>query len=630
MDAVLDNWIGPAIGGAVGAAAWVAGQVWDVGSNIVNTVVDAVSGATQPQPYEEWLNAPTPAQEANTAEFRTGNETTYRPTAEEVITNVAKQETKTGASSPLGPNDPNEYRETPLAPTNDDPQSPLTPDFQPIQEKAPVRTTDANIVMSAYSPYPWNPDSSDEIDIYATFRGDKSFDFNGKANQFTFAGTYEIEEDGSVAWTAQVQALNSGSVAKTWTWDAGDKPPQSGDFGLWMSIPVYGQLSDLLDAKNNFPGFAVRRYSLSTPDTPGQLTPIPEVFFNSTFLPPEFALQGLTALDPNQPGIEVPQLPFVPVLPLLPEMPVTTSPTQVNNPTTVPLIGTNGLPVTTIQNIEKTYLTTHVVQGQKFNSGGIRKDIAGVAKEVGRIEQKTAAALDKLNKQNGLADLLPLLWPLLQVLADLFEQPLPAKKYELSGVCETPDSNGKQPVTEVTLPAEKFADRLVTQMDIVPALLQAHLGYKTPTCGSTKPSLLGSWVTTRWQSDEKMAHSGRRLRKLFRYRSQSSRDLGQLSAYWESFTWRAGDVCVIHKGAWWGTPQVWAESAEEGKRVIRHAAAEAGLDPDQTGGWEISSSRSPRFGMSGTMRAQRFQGFPWIASRDGSDWPNTLALQRDP
>ena len=149
-------------------------------------------------------------------------------------------------------------------------------------------------------------------------------------------------------------------------------------------------------------------------------------------------------------------------------------------------------------------------------------------------------------------------------------------------------------------------------------------------CKNEKPVLEGQWVTTRWESDKKMDHSGRRLRKLFRYRTKSTRDLGQLSAYWQDFTWHAGDVCVIHKGAWWGTPQVWAESAEEGQRVIRHAGSEAGIDPDQVGRWQTSSSNSPRYGMSGNMRILKKEGFPWVSSRKGSNFPNTLARAVNP
>jgi len=198
-------------------------------------------------------------------------------------------------------------------------------------------------------------------------------------------------------------------------------------------------------------------------------------------------------------------------------------------------------------------------------------------------------------------------------------------------VCEK-DASG-EPISEaveVPIPNLPAPAAQLARLDAIVELLQAHKNFKQPICGNEKPELLGDWVTTRWISDEKMDHSGVRLRKLLRYRTQSSRDLGQLSTYWRDFTWKSGPVCVIHKGAWWGTPQIWAESAEEGKRVLRHAAAEAGLDPDQVGGWTISSSRSPRNGMSGTMKILKKEGFPWVASRQGSDWPNYLAYSSSP
>jgi hypothetical protein len=215
--------------------------------------------------------------------------------------------------------------------------------------------------------------------------------------------------------------------------------------------------------------------------------------------------------------------------------------------------------------------------------------------------------------------------------AALFATEYPGLIYRMVSVCEK-DAQG-EPISEaveVPIPALRAPDAQLARLDAIVELLQASKNFKQPICGNEKPELLGDWVTTRWESDEKMVDSGRRLRKLFRYRSQSSRDLGQLSTYWRDFTWRAGPVCVRHQGAWWGDPQVWAESAEEGKRVIRHAAAEAGLDPDQTGRWAISSSRSPRYGMSGTMKILKKEGFPWVASRQGPDWPNYLARSSDP
>jgi hypothetical protein len=211
-----------------------------------------------------------------------------------------------------------------------------------------------------------------------------------------------------------------------------------------------------------------------------------------------------------------------------------------------------------------------------------------------------------------------------RMLDNTLEQSMAPAAFTLTAPCDK-DEEGNPLTAEWTWDQQPYFERIHDQQIVIMEILQQHLNWKTPTCGNEKPELKGDWVTTRWESDEKMVDSGRRLRKLFRYRTQSSRDLGQLSAYWRDFTWKAGPVCVIHKGAWWGTPQIWAESAEEGKRVLRHAAAEAGLDPDQVGGWTISSSRAPRNGMSGTMKILKKEGYPWIASRQGTDWPNYLA-----
>jgi hypothetical protein len=217
-----------------------------------------------------------------------------------------------------------------------------------------------------------------------------------------------------------------------------------------------------------------------------------------------------------------------------------------------------------------------------------------------------------------------------ELLEQLLNQTYPASIYRMVSVCEK-DEDG-EPISEaveVPIPALKAPTAQIARLDAIVELLQAHKNFKQPICND-KPKPEGQWVTTRWESVEKMVDSGRRLRKLFRYRTKSTRNLGQLSSYWESFTWRAGPVCVRHTGAWWGDPQVWAESTEEGRRVIRHAATEAGIDPDQVGRWATSSSRSPRYGMSGTMKILKKEGFPWVASRDGENWPNYLAKQSDP
>ena len=210
------------------------------------------------------------------------------------------------------------------------------------------------------------------------------------------------------------------------------------------------------------------------------------------------------------------------------------------------------------------------------------------------------------------------------------EDEWPDRVYQIEGVCEAVGEGEEQPIRTTPIAGGVFANTVISRLDAMQDLIQFNLDFKTPICTPERPALEGQWVTTQWESDEKMVDSGRRLRKLFRYRTKSTRDLGQLSAYWESFTWTSGPVVVRHTGAWWGDPQVWASTEEEGRRVIRFAAAEAGIDPDKTGEWGVGSSRSPRYGMPGTMRVKQFEGFPWVAKRDGPAWPNMLAKQRDP
>jgi len=212
----------------------------------------------------------------------------------------------------------------------------------------------------------------------------------------------------------------------------------------------------------------------------------------------------------------------------------------------------------------------------------------------------------------------------LEILLNDFLAPImPSSIYRMVSVCER-DSSG-EPISEaveVPIPALKAPDAQVARLDAIVELLQAAKNFKQPVC-SAKPELLGDWVTVRFESLEISPQGTRPLRKLFRYRSQSAYDLGQIAAYWENFQWDAGPVCVQHKNAWWGTPQCWAVNAEEGKRVIRFAGLEAGIDPDVLGEWVISGSTDPRFGMPGTMRVAKVQGLEWVTSRQG---PSGLPL----
>ena len=110
----------------------------------------------------------------------------------------------------------------------------------------------------------------------------------------------------------------------------------------------------------------------------------------------------------------------------------------------------------------------------------------------------------------------------------------------------------------------------------------------------------------------------RPLRKQLRYRDQTGASLEAHTDHWRGFEWQAGPVCVIHKGAAWGVPQVWAASATEGKRVLRHAGVIAGVDVDEEGEWVVTGTLDPRYGRTGTMLVKGLRdGAVSVTKREG-------------
>lgn len=92
------------------------------------------------------------------------------------------------------------------------------------------------------------------------------------------------------------------------------------------------------------------------------------------------------------------------------------------------------------------------------------------------------------------------------------------------------------------------------------------------------------------------------LRKTLGYRDLNGHTLETHTDHWRDFEWQAGPIVVKHEGARWGHLQVWAATAEEGKRVIRHAGVIAGVDPDAEGEWFVHTVQNSRYGRAGTMR----------------------------
>ena len=212
-----------------------------------------------------------------------------------------------------------------------------------------------------------------------------------------------------------------------------------------------------------------------------------------------------------------------------------------------------------------------------------------------------------------------------EAIKQLFEGDVAGVTYQMPAPCDV-DEEGNPLVWTGEIPAQRYQPAVLDRLDALSNQMSQHLQWKTPICKEARPELKGNWVTIRFESNAKSPNGKCRLRKLFRYRSQSTRDLGQLTTYWREFTWTTGPYCVYHKGSSLGTPQVWAASANEGQRVIRHAFGEAGIDPDKTGEWGVSGSDNPRYGVSLPVRVIDIEGGHWVTSREGPEGLPELAL----
>ena len=215
----------------------------------------------------------------------------------------------------------------------------------------------------------------------------------------------------------------------------------------------------------------------------------------------------------------------------------------------------------------------------------------------------------------------------------IFDEELPGTTYRLQSVCETNDKG--EPIdkaVEVVIPPLTQPDSQIARLDAIVALLQGQKDFKQPICvpePEPTPEPEGNFRTISFRSESTSPYGKSRLRKRFRYRSTSGLGLGEIVDYWKDFTFQSGPYRVRHTGSSWGTLEVWAATEDEGKRVIRHAAGEAGIDPDQVGRWSTRRSDSSRLGVSDTMRVDTTGGYFWITSRDGSDNRPVVASSPD-
>ena len=207
----------------------------------------------------------------------------------------------------------------------------------------------------------------------------------------------------------------------------------------------------------------------------------------------------------------------------------------------------------------------------------------------------------------------------------MFAATLPEGSFTLRAPCDV-DEQGN-PLTQVwEYPEQTWQERSLAHEITMLEALQTHLNWKTPTCDCEPSIPEGDFRTISFRSDETSPYGKSRLRKRFRYRSVSGNDLGAVVDHWKDFTFEGGPYRVRWTGKSWRSPEIWAASEAEGKRVIQHAAAEAGFDPLEDGRWSTRLTSSGRQGVPGTMRVDTTKGFYWITERDGSDARPIVAL----
>jgi hypothetical protein len=246
---------------------------------------------------------------------------------------------------------------------------------------------------------------------------------------------------------------------------------------------------------------------------------------------------------------------------------------------------------------------------------GPAPDLTSIAQELGRIETKLHWVL---NPPTGAGD--PVDWlQLARILWDLLNSRTAGTTYTLTAPCDLgPDGNPL--VHEVTIPDLGNQDALVERVDALAELLGVHQQWKQRICVGSKGTNLGAFVTVRFRSMDPSPGSRMPVRKELHYRDATGATEADHIAHWLPFEWQAGPAITESRGASWGVVQVWALNHQEGRRVIQHAAAIAGVDltvKDHL--WVESTPRSSRFGQTGRMRVEHtIDNRPCISKRSGS------------
>ena len=608
----------------------VLGAIWNGVTWVVGTTVTAISGLINQQQAQQPQQATQEAGVSGNISFEPWGPDPYEPTqtpevfdpVRELLPEVLPPEPALpAATQPVSPlSESTAVAQQAQGPANQ-PQSETKPGMVPI----PVPNVPMPAGGQQLGGYGFQYPIFQGTRYRFVYGNSKTSLLTGNFNRVTF--TFQpVKEGETVFYKPRVIATLNGQTVNTFTFDRKVQTiPLASSFDVYVDVQEFEEewvTYSINQDRELFFGTPLPNTYKPTPQPaktpereeepkrfPGPIT-IPQ--------PPETEPAPLPQPETEPDKAPLPQPPTVPIPapPVPAPEPEVGVPIDPNSPTPLPPLDNEGKPIP-LPLPPATPNDQHTVNGNVPVGGtGPRPDIAGVAKEVGRIEQKLAKMMQQAGTGGpSLAELLLLLESLL----GYFQPNVPGDIYRLVSVCEK-DEDG-EPVSravEQVIPSTDSISAILSRLDALVPLLQGQKDFKQPICRD-KVQPQGDYRTISFISDERSAAGDGRLRKRFRYRSQSGVGLAGVVDHWRDFVWDAGPVCVQHSGHHWGTPQVWAASVDEGKRVIQHAGREAGIDPDQVGKWTVSGSDNPRFGMSGTMRVNTKGGYYWITERLGSN-----------
>lgn len=273
------------------------------------------------------------------------------------------------------------------------------------------------------------------------------------------AVSYEVHQewrDAAVVYLPRIRVMNGSTTKYLWAplpWQQtipsislyGTTVIVPGDDGSSLTLPIaeFASYTETNHLPRTFQPLAVPPKPLPQVDEE-PLAPIPEPL-------PE--VEPLPDTDLPLPGTLAPPVPDAFPYPTPGFTPIPLTPDQ------QPILDEQGRPVRPTRPVvipPDTHVITTPGGTLPVPGSTARPTLTSVAKEVARIESKSAQLLKNTNGGGGVLEKLPEILLLLQGLADLFEAPLPSKEYSITGVCEEPLADGKQPSTTVVLPPEKY------------------------------------------------------------------------------------------------------------------------------------------------------------------------------